>query len=286
MDNRPIGIFDSGLGGLTAVRELHSLLPREEIVYFGDTGRVPYGTRSPETIRKYAQQDIAFLLSKHVKMVLAACGTVSSLADTFRHTVPVPFTGVVEPASRAAAQATRNRRVGVIATTATIRSHCYRQTLQRLDPAIQVVEQDCPLFVPLVENGFLDPGDPIPYMTAQRYLRPLQESGIDTLILGCTHYPLLRPILADIMGAGVALIDSGQETASFTSMLLQQEGLLCGEERDGTCSFFVSDRVEGFSQAARLFLGGEADPRVQYVDLDSFGKEMTGCLEEIPCPKN
>ena len=162
MDNRPIGIFDSGLGGLTAVRELHSLLPREEIVYFGDTGRVPYGTRSPETIRKYAQQDIAFLLSKHVKMVLAG---VRYRQFTGRYLPPYrarPFTGVVEPASRAAAQATRNRRVGVIATTATIRSHCYRQTLQRLDPAIQVVEQDCRYLSRWWKTAFWIPGIPSP----------------------------------------------------------------------------------------------------------------------------
>ena len=182
MNNAPIGVFDSGLGGLTAVRELKRVLPNEDIVYFGDTGRVPYGTRSNSTIKKYAFQDAKFLLKHNVKMVIAACGTVSSVATNLKTDLPVPYTGVVSPTCFAAAQSTKNKIVGVIGTSATINSHSYRDMIQTFDSEIKVVEQDCPLFVPLVENGFIDKDDPITRLVIERYLGKIIEAKADTII--------------------------------------------------------------------------------------------------------
>ena len=255
MDPRPIGVFDSGLGGLTAVRQLTAGMPNETIVYFGDTGRVPYGSRSRDTIRRYARQDAAFLLSQNVKMVIAACGTVSSVAADLGETLPVPFLGVLDPTARAAAAATRSGKIGVIGTTATIRSGSYRRALAVLDPTLRVFDTDCPLFVPLVENGFLAEDDPIPRLTAERYLAPLIEAGVDTLILGCTHYPLLEPVIRRVMGENVALIDSGRETALACREFLLENDLAASQEQQGSRRFYVSDRTEGFAGIATLLLG-------------------------------
>ena len=186
-----IGVFDSGLGGLSAVKEFLRVLPQEKIIYFGDTGRVPYGTRSRDTIKKYAVQDTNFLLKNNVKMIVAACGTVSSVAgDLLRETLPVPYTGVVNPTAYTAVRVTRNGKIGVIGTAATVNSHSYKLRLQKLEPKLSVYEQACPLFVPLVENGVIDRCDIITMAVVARYLSPLKEKGIDTLILGCTHFPL------------------------------------------------------------------------------------------------
>ncbi|MFR1434155.1 MAG: glutamate racemase [Acutalibacteraceae bacterium] len=188
MDNRPIGIFDSGLGGLTAVRQLLRLLPGEDIVYFGDTGRVPYGNRSRETIARYARQDCRFLLENDVKLLIAACGTVSSAAADILEEMPVPAFGVVEPAAKAAVEATHSGRIGVIGTSATVRSGAFQRCITDLRQDVQVIMQACPLFVPLVENGWIDREDPVARGMAERYLQPLREQRIDTLILGCTHF--------------------------------------------------------------------------------------------------
>ena len=185
MDNRPIGIFDSGLGGLTAVKEILSILPQEDIVYFGDTGRVPYGTRSKETIMKYAKQDMAFLQSKNVKMIIAACGTVSSVAGHIGEALSLPFTGVLKPTALAACLATHKKRIGIIGTTATIKSGSYQKAILEINPDIQVFAQDCPLFVPLVENGFTSPDSDIVLSVIKHYLQPFMDADIDTLILGC-----------------------------------------------------------------------------------------------------
>ncbi len=270
MDNRPIGVFDSGLGGLTAVKELLQILPHENIVYFGDTGRVPYGSRSRETIQKYAKQDAAFLLSNNVKMMIAACGTVSSVAENLGDHLGVPFTGVVRPTAKAAAAATRNRRVGVIGTSATIRSGSYQRALTEIDPEITVFERDCPLFVPLVENGFVEPGDEVTRLVALRYLTKLRDEGIDTLILGCTHYPILQRFIAEVMGSDVKLVDSGRETALVSAQMLREQDLLCEGSGEGEARFFVSDRVEGFSQVAGIFLRRDVKDEVSQVDIDSF----------------
>lgn len=270
MDNRPIGVFDSGLGGLTAVKEFIKIMPNESIIYFGDTGRVPYGTRSRETILKYAGQDIAFLKSNNVKMIVAACGTVSSVADSLSLEQDIEFTGVLKPTAAAAAAATKNKRVGIIGTTATIRSGSYRRELAAIDPAIKVFEQSCPLFVPLVENGFIDDNNQITRLTAERYLAPVREAGIDTLIMGCTHYPIIKNIISSSVGQNIKLIDSGKETAMYCRGLLKERGLMNDMKKDGNCSFFVSDSVEGFSEIAEVFLGKNVNGQVCRVDIDKY----------------
>ena len=222
MDNRPIGVFDSGLGGLTGVRELRRRLPHENIVYFGDTGRVPYGSRSPETILQYARQDIAFLLSKDVKCIMAACGTVSSTYPAAEaEKLPVPYLGVVDAAAREAAFSTRNRRIGVIGTAATIRSRSYEALLRRLVPGVEITARPCPLFVPLVEAGYVDHSAPdkqeITKLVIAQYLTEVREAGVDTLILGCTHYPLLKSMIGEFMGPGVTLVDPAMTAPTIWS---------------------------------------------------------------------
>lgn len=273
MDNRPIGVFDSGLGGLTAVRELLSILPQENVVYFGDTGRVPYGTRSRETILKYAAQDMAFLLSKNVKLIIAACGTVSSVAGELGEAQSVPYTGVVQPTALAASLATRNSKIGVIGTTATIHSGSYRRAIHERNPEIEVYEQDCPMFVPLVENDFFGPETAVPALVAERYLAPLKEAGVDTLILGCTHYPILRETIQKVMGPDVVLIDSGRETASYAMELLREQDALCDRTQEGHCDFYVSDSTEGFSKTASLFLDRDIADNVNYIDIVGFAEK-------------
>ena len=206
MDTRPIGVFDSGLGGLTAMRELSRLLPGERLVYFGDTGRVPYGGRSRETILKYARQDVAFLRQFDPKAVVIACGTVSTTAlDTLRAENLFPVWGVVEPAVKAAAAATGNKKVGLIGTAATIRSGAYEKALAELDESIEVTVRACPLFVPLVENGRTRPGDVVIETVCGEYLEDMKRAGVDTLILGCTHYPLLKEVIGACMGPEVVI---------------------------------------------------------------------------------
>ncbi len=264
----PIGVFDSGLGGLTTVRELRRLLPGEDIVYFGDTGRVPYGTRSVDTIVEYAKQDIAFLLSQKVKYIIAACGTVSSTLPTdITHRLPVPYLGVVPSAARAAAAATRTGRIGVIGTPATIQSRSYEKTLRALVPDAQITATPCPLFVPLVENGYFDRDNPVTRLVAQDYLKDVRTAGVDTLILGCTHYPLISPILGDLMGPDVTLIDPGREAARTAHSWLAARGLLRSGEK-GTARYFVSDSTDSFRQLADWFLGEYAGGEVNRIRVD------------------
>ena len=270
MDNRPIGVFDSGLGGLTVVRQLMHQLPEENIVYFGDTGRIPYGTRSPATIEKYARQACRFLLSEDVKMIIAACGTVSSVAPHVLAELPVPAIGVVKPAADAAAKATQSGRVGVIGTAATIRSGAFRKRIVSKCPNAVVAEQACPVFVTLVENGWIDLDDEITHMTAQRYLENIRHEEVDTLLLGCTHFPLLAPIISDVMGKGVTLIDTGREAAVDCTRRLWESDALCGkrEECGGSARFFVSDRPEDFAKIAGMFLGRAVAEEVRVLDID------------------
>ena len=203
MDTRPIGVFDSGLGGLTAVRELRQLLPSENIIYFGDTARVPYGGRSAEILLKYARQDVRFLRSHDIKAILVACGTVSTTAlDVLAAENPIPVLGVVAPAARAAARAPRSGSIGLIGTQASIRSGAYERLIRAENPAARVLAQPCPLFVPLVENGRFRPGDVVIETVAAEYLAPLKEAGVDTLVLGCTHYPLLEKVIGAYMAGG------------------------------------------------------------------------------------
>ncbi|HJC53835.1 MAG TPA: glutamate racemase [Candidatus Gemmiger stercoravium] len=271
MDTRPIGVFDSGLGGLTAVRQLRRVLPGEDIIYFGDTGRVPYGSRGRQTILQYTRQDIRFLLSQDVKFLMAACGTVSSTYPTAEAArLPVPYTGVVGAAARMAAQATRTGRIGVIGTAATIRSGSYAAALQALAPGVTIVAKACPLFVPLVENGRVEPGDPITTPAIELYLREVRDAGVDTLILGCTHYPLLKRMIGDYMGPGVRLIDPGKVTAVETAAALADLGLLNGRDAGGTARYFVSDTPETFAELETLFLGEYAGGPVEQIAIETY----------------
>ena len=240
MDNRPIGIFDSGLGGLTAVKEILSILPQEDIVYFGDTGRVPYGTRSKETIMKYAKQDMAFLQSKNVKMIIAACGTVSSVAGHIGEALSLPFTGVLKPTALAACLATHKKRIGIIGTTATIKSGSYQKAILEINPDIQVFAQDCPLFVPLVENGFTSPDSDIVLSVIKHYLQPFMDADIDTLILGCTHYPFVKETIEKVVGSGIAIIDGGEGTAREIKRRLKEKNLLTNRATKGEISIYNS----------------------------------------------
>lgn len=268
MKNKAIGIFDSGLGGLTTVKELRKILPNENIIYFGDTLRVPYGSRSTETIKKYAIDDVNFLLNQNVKMIIAACGTVSSVANDLEKDLNVPFIKVVKPTAIAAFSETKNKKIGVIGTSATIKTSSYKNELKKLDSKIEVFEKDCPLFVPLVENGFIE--DPVTTLVAEKYLLPLKNQGIDTLILGCTHYPIIRSTIEKIMGNGVKIIDSGKETAKFAANELKKLNLLNISNQKGKCSFFVSDSIEMFSKTAKIFLGENLDGLVEKIDINQF----------------
>lgn len=267
MSESPIGIFDSGLGGLTAVKELMSVLPQENIIYFGDTGRVPYGNRSRETIIKYANQDAAFLMSKGVKMIIAACGTVSSVATNLGDGLSVPFTGVVKPTAAAAVNTTRNGKIGIIGTSATINSGSYKKEIMKFNDRITVYEQDCPLFVPLVENGFISEKDEIVRLVAEHYLAPLRKADIDTLILGCTHYPIIAKVISECVGRNVNLIDSGRETALYAADILRKQKLLNTSGKLGKNSYYVSDTVDDFSRLAGIFLGKTITDNVSHIDI-------------------
>ena len=271
MDARPIGVFDSGLGGLTAVRSLRQILPEEDLIYFGDTARVPYGSRSRETILKYARQDVRFLKSFDLKAILIACGTVTTTSlDTLQKENTLPIVGVVEPTCRRARLVTKNKRVGIIATLASIRSGAYETVLRRLDPEVEVVGKPCPLFVPLVENGRFQRGDVVIETVAREYLEPLKATGIDTLILGCTHYPLLTDIVADVMGPEVTLVSAGEESAFELKRMLKARGLRADENRRGEPEFYVSDRPEDFEQIASMFLRENLRHTARRIDIDQY----------------
>ena len=271
MDNRPIGVFDSGLGGLTAVKRLMDVLPHEDIIYLGDTGRVPYGGRSKETIIKYARQDIAFLQQFDIKAIVVACGTVSTTAlDVIADDYTLPIFGVVEAAAHRAAQVTKNGKIGLIGTAASIRSGAYTRQIQKLLPHAEVIGRACPLFVPLVENGRTAPGDVVIETVAREYLSPMQQAGVDTLILGCTHYPLLRDVIAGIMGPDITLVSSGDEAAGFVAGKLSADGQLNDKSAPGTYSYYVSDSTEDFAALASRFLEKDVEGHVAQISLDSF----------------
>jgi len=271
MDKRPIGVFDSGLGGLTAIRSLRNILPEEDLIYFGDTSRVPYGGRSRETILKYARQDVRFLRSFDLKAILIACGTVSTTSlPALRAENDLPMVGVVEPTCRRAAAVTKNKRVGMIATQASVRAGAYTKTLAELDGEIQVFSKACPLFVPLVENGRFRKGDAVIETVAREYLAPMRETGVDTLILGCTHYPLLEEIIGGVMGPEVELVSAGEESAFELKRLLKAEDLLNSEKRHGDATYYVSDRVESFEETASWFLREDLRHGANQIDIDRY----------------
>lgn len=274
MDNRAIGIFDSGLGGLTCVAEMKRAAPAEDIIYFGDTARVPYGTRSRETILEYAAQDIAFAASKDVKVIIAACGTVSSaLGDTIPDN-GIPFFGVVHPAAHAAARATRNGMIGITGTPATIRSGAYERAIARISPDIRCIPTACPLFVPMVENGITDPDDVVVQSMVERYLEGIRSSGADTLILGCTHYPHLNEAIQRYMGDDVTLISSGAAAAMAAIEHLKANDGLAGREC-GTVRCFTTDTPDMFRENAHRFIGG-VDLTVEKVSVDTLSDLTRG----------
>lgn len=253
--NAPIGVFDSGVGGLTVAREIMRNLPGERIVYFGDTARVPYGSKSKETVLRYSRQIVRFLQTQEVKTIVVACNTASALAlETIRKETDIPMIGVVKPGAKVAAETTRNNKIGLIGTNATVKSDLYRTTIQEINPRIQVIGQACPLFVPLVEEGWWK--DPVTVEVAKRYLDPLLEKGIDTLILGCTHYPLLRSLLREVAGEQVTLVNPAYETARALARLLKERDLEAeGEkEEEFPYRFFVSDEEAHFQQFANSIL--------------------------------
>ena len=275
-DTRPIGVFDSGLGGLTAVKELKKVLPEESIVYFGDTGRVPYGTRSKSTIIRYASQDANFLLEKGVKAIVAACGTVSSSAKEELKKLPVPYIDVISPTAKAAVAATKNKKIGVIGTGATIKSGSFTKAIKELDSEIEVTSTACPLFVSLVENGFIEKDNEVTLLVAKKYLKDIIEAGVDTLILGCTHFPIIAPSIKAIMGEKVKLIDSGKETARFVKELIKENNLENESESTANYSYFVSDDTENFKNIAEIFLQGEIDGEVNRIEIGKYKPCISG----------
>ncbi|MBN2453663.1 MAG: glutamate racemase [Candidatus Omnitrophica bacterium] len=253
-DGRPVGIFDSGVGGLTVAKQIRKLLPGEDIVYFGDTARVPYGTKSKETVTRFSVENVEFLMEKDVKLVVVACNTASSLGlDFLKRCFRVPIIGVIEPGARAAAAATRTKRVGVMGTNATISSGAYERAIRKIGPKISVVVRGCPLFVPLVEEGWLN--KPVTRQVASEYLVPLKAARIDTLVMGCTHYPLLKEVIQGVMGPGVTLVDSAKEVAKEARNILDAAGLLNAPGRKGKDFFYVSDEPSRFIRMAERFLG-------------------------------
>lgn len=251
----PIGVFDSGVGGLTVAREIMKNLPRERIVYFGDTARVPYGSKSRDTVLRYSRQIIRFLRKQNVKAIVVACNTASALAlDTIEQELDIPIIGVVKPGAKVAVETTKNKMIGVIATEGTIQSGLYQDYIRGMDPQVTVVGKACPLFVPLVEEGWHH--DHVTDEIARRYLKEMKTEGIDSLILGCTHYPLLGATIRDIMGTGVKLVNPAFETACGLKQMLEEQRLLNHKEQEGEFPyrFFVSDAAKKFTQFANSIL--------------------------------
>ncbi len=267
--NSPIGVFDSGVGGLTVAREIMRQLPNERIVYFGDTARVPYGSKSKETVMKYSRQIVNFLKTQQVKAIVVACNTASAYAlDELEQEVDIPIIGVVRPGARAAIEATKNGKIGVIATEATINSGIYNRYIEKNDNSVKIIGKACPLFVPLVEEGLWE--DPVTDEIARRYLTELIDSDIDTLILGCTHYPMIRSTVGRIMGKQVTLVNPAYETARELKEMLLEKGLE-SEHRPGLGTelyrFFVSDAADKFQRFANSILTyGILSAKVIHID--------------------
>ena len=266
----PIGIFDSGIGGLTVARQVHRALPCEDLVYLGDTARVPYGTKSPATVIRFACEDTQFLVRQHVKAVVVACNTVSAWAlPTLERKFDLPIFGVIIPGAQAAVQRTRNRRIGVIATATTVRSQAYSRMILARDVAAKVFVRACPLLVPLVEEGWMN--QEVTRSVLHTYLSPLLRRRIDTLVLGCTHYPLLKGAIRAVVGPDVALVDSAETCAQFLSERLRDTKLLNQtRRRPGVIRPFVTDEVERFEEMASRFLGLPTEP-ARKVDLPLAG---------------
>lgn len=264
----PIGVFDSGVGGLTVVKEIMRQLPGENMVYFGDTARVPYGSKSQATVLKYSKQIVNFLKQKEVKAIVVACNTASALAlDTIKEEIDIPIIGVVEPGAKMAAENTKTNNIGIIATESTIKSGIYTKYLRRMNPDITVVSRACPLFVPLVEEGLLE--DRITDDVIERYLHELKEYGIDSLILGCTHYPLIRNAIGRYMGPEVTLVNPAYETAKSLKVMLKEQDLLNKSGNQASYEYYVSDGVDKFISFASRVLTCHVD-RATVIDIESY----------------
>lgn len=267
MNSAPIGIFDSGIGGLTVARAIHELLPHESTIYLGDTARVPYGPKSPETVRRYSREIADWLSRQGVKAVVVACNTATAHAlSALREQLPMPVIGVIEPGARAAAATTQSGAVGVIGTAGTISSGAYRRALEVSRPGARIVERACPLFVPLVEEGWLS--HPATRAVAEEYLGTVRSAGVDVLVLGCTHYPLLKPLIGDVMGSGTSLIDSAHETARELVTVLQRHKIAAPTGSVATHRYVVTDDVERFERVGAVFLG-ERLTGVEHVDVEA-----------------
>lgn len=272
----PIGIFDSGVGGLTVVRQIHRALPRENLVYLGDTARVPYGTKSPQTVVRFACEDAGFLVRQNVKAIVVACNTASAWAiPTLERAFGLPIFGVILPGAQAALEQTLSHRIGVIGTGATIRSQAYDQSIRSRDERVKVFSRACPLLVPLVEEGWLSHS--VTKAVLREYLAPLLRQRIDTLVLGCTHYPLLKPAIREAVGSAVALVDSAESCAEYVRERLHKLKLLTrNRRREGVIQPFVTDEVERFQQLAARFLGVPTAPPSK-VDLPNY--PLTGFVD-------
>ena len=267
---KPIGVFDSGLGGLTAMRALRRLLPHEDLIYLGDTARVPYGTRSAQTVVRFALQDAQFLLRKDVKLVVVACGTVSSIAmDELRKKCPVPVVGIVEPSAKVAVATTQSHRIAILGTNATIRSRAIEREVLKLDASAQVYGLACPLLVPLIENGYVRADQPILRLALQEYMKYIINHKVDTIILGCTHYPLVATAIQECLPTA-RLIDSGEAIALAVARLLESEGLANDPGHVGSRCYYVTDTVANFAEMVELFLGGPGDGEIHQVDIGAW----------------
>ncbi len=268
--SNPIGIFDSGIGGLTVVKRISANLPNENIIYFGDTARVPYGSKSNSTVIEYSIQDANFLIRKNVKLIVVACNTASSAAlNALREHFEIPIIGMIEPGAKIALETTKNEKIGVIGTNATINNKAYSNELLKIDPKAKIVEKACPLFVPLAEEGWLD--HKATYAAAEEYLAELKSEKVDTLILGCTHYPILSKVIQDVMGHDVKLIDSGTAASKIVEDYLNGRNLRNPSNNIGINEYYVSDLPIKFKEVAERFLGRKVS-NVHKVDLE----EITG----------
>ena len=266
--NRPIGVFDSGVGGLTVVSELFKQLPREQIIYFGDTGRFPYGIRSAEVIRRFSRQNVNFLLEQNVKFVVVACNTASAQAlDFIKKIYNIPMVGVIEPGAKAAANYTKNGRIGVIGSEGTINSSSYTKALLKIDPKFKVHGLACPLFIALAENGYID--KKAAFLIAEEYMQIMKQKKIDTLVLGCTHFPPFKKVLSEVMGPSVTLIDSAEETAKSVAEMLDSMGLNNTTAKPKVHRFYVSDTPEKLKNTARYFVD-KPIKKVEKIFIDAY----------------
>jgi glutamate racemase len=265
---KPIGVFDSGIGGLTVVKKLSWTFPDENIIYFGDTARVPYGSKSNSTVIEYSIQDARFLMNKGVKIIVAACNTASSVAlNAVKKEFNLPVIGMIEPGAKAAVEKTNSGKIGVIGTRATINNKAYSKEIKKISPALEVYEKACPLFVPLAEEGWIKHA--AVYQIAEEYLKELRGKKIDTLVLGCTHYPILSDVIQEVIGQGVALIDSGVASAEAVDKELKRAGLSANRNKPGIQEFYVSDIPIKFKEVAELFFGRKIE-EIKKIELEEL----------------